>query len=173
MGSTLEPGALRCSSGSAPSPSLSEPHFPFCKVWARQLKYLIPGGPPCFPFHWLFLNGFGHRILGGVQGPHLPLFVTPLPVSPCPASRSGDRSWGSFTPGISEKDDEMYANRKKGPGWAGERDLERDRLPAQRCRQAETDPQARHWMAQKGARETDLQIQRKDEEAIKSGAGGP
>lgn len=67
----------------------------------------------------------------------------------------------------------MYANRKKGPGWAGERDLERDRLPAQRCRQAETDPQARHWMAQKGARETDLQIQRKDEEAIKSGAGGP
>ena len=34
------------------------------------------------------------------------------------------------------------------------------------------DPQARDWMAQKGARETDLQIQRKDEEAIKSGGGG-
>lgn len=76
--------------------------------------------------------------------PRLPLFVTPLPLSPCPASRSRDRSWGSFTPGISEKDDEMYANRKKGPGWVGERDLERDGLPAQRCRQAETDPQARH-----------------------------
>lgn len=45
-------------------------------------------------------------------------------------------------------------------------------MPAQRCRKAETDPQARHWMAQKGARETDLQIQRKDEEAINSGAGG-
>lgn len=38
------------------------------------------------------------------------------------------------------------------------------------------DPQARDWMAQKGARETDLQIQGKDEEAIKRvcvwGGGG-
>ena len=30
--------------------------------------------------------------------------------------------WLPYLPAISEKDDEMYANRKKGPGWAGKRD---------------------------------------------------
>lgn len=30
--------------------------------------------------------------------------------------------WLPHLPGISEKDDEMYASRKKGPEWAGERD---------------------------------------------------
>ena len=89
---------LWCNSGSAPALSRSEPHFPFCNAWSRQLEYLISEDPSCFPFLWISLNGFGHQILGVVHGPHVSLLVTPLPLSPCPASRSGDGRWGSFTP---------------------------------------------------------------------------
>lgn len=112
---------------------------------------MISEGPACSPFRWMFLNGFGHKVSGCVS-----LLVTLLPFSPCPAGSSGDGRWRPFVsfqrctllslswltrlPRIAE-DDEMYAKRKKGPGWEVRRRMACPPADAHRQR----DAQARNW----------------------------
>lgn len=75
-------------------------------------------------------------------------------------------SWLSHPPRIAE-DDTIYAKRKKWVqgGQAGGSEKERDGLLVGRHRNA----QARNRMEWKGAGETDIQIQRKEREAVRVG----
>lgn len=84
----------------------------------------------------------------------------------CALPKPNSLSWLTHLPRIPEKEEEIDAKGKKGPGWAGERKRERDALPDQMHAGRTRDPQAGNWIEQRGAEGTDIQIQRKDRATV-------